>query len=348
MEKANGFVVHKYPDLDCFAALWLMKKFGGKKFTGVESAFVKFLPINEVNAEELAKENIITLDVGGGRFDHHQLSVGQENWCAAVLVARYLEVDSDPALAKLLEFVQRKDVRGEGIKSKDYIDQVFHVATVADNLNSLYPEWPEKVQEIMFEIFDSHYHTEKDWFSILEQMVNAYKAITKKGERIILINSNSPKATRASRFMKYDACVVQDPITKSVVIQWGPGIDGLKKLKKEKMIVTVATQLRLIESYFKQSCEDNNLSKIAETGEHCGWLLHESLNFVLNGSPKNPPKEPTIIPPKVIVEMVACGLEEERPFPIEICAGQNCSVDCFMHKYNFLNCEQFKKKGVER
>lgn len=343
MRKVKEFVLHKNPDLDCLGALWLMKRFGAKEFEGAESAPVQYRAIDEVNGPVLAKQEIIALDIGGGDFDHHNLRSGQENLCAAVLVARHLKIADQADLKKFLELIQRKDVKGEGIKSKDTLDQVFHLTRIMDDLNRLYPNEPEQICRTMFEIFDAHYCSENEWCALLQQLEQAFFVTTKEMQRVVLIYSDSHQASRASRYKKFDACVIKNTTAQSVAIQWSNPLHGVVQKRRERIITNTARQLRLLENRSDpQNLNSNDFSRI---GNCSGWFLHNSLNLLLYGSPKNAPSQPSHIPDQIIVQMVACSLDETSPFPEYFCRHKNCTQECNFYSFDFPNCRQFKKGG---
>lgn len=334
------FVLHLYPDLDALGALWLMKRFGEKKFPNASLAPVEFWPIQKGKGSELEKQGIIALDFGRGRFDHHDLKDGEENFCATVLVVRELEIEDYPPLTKFLEFIQRKDVKGEGVKSKDTLDQCFHLVSIADGLNRRYANNPEKVQEIVFEIFDAYYLLELEWFDVINQLKNAFQIETRNGYKITLVYSESPKAARATRFQKFDACVIKDPLTHSITIQWNRQISKLTLNARLEMVRRITKQLRILEA---SSCQEEiDQKRLDEVGEYRGWFLHDSITLLLFGSQKNPPKTASKIPDQVIAEIVACGLDSERPFPKDFCLREECGESCIFYKFDFSNCNQFK------
>ena len=78
-------VTHTGPDVDAIGAVWVVKSFF-PNWDNAEVAFVqqgttwKGLPVD-------TDENIIHVDTGSGRFDHHQLS--PDNTCACQLVVDF-------------------------------------------------------------------------------------------------------------------------------------------------------------------------------------------------------------------------------------------------------------------
>ena len=77
-----------------------------KNFPALKMPPLKYRPILPFGETEssLNAKGIILIDIGGSSFDHHKKS---EQITATRLVAEYLGVADDSALAKLLEFTER-------------------------------------------------------------------------------------------------------------------------------------------------------------------------------------------------------------------------------------------------
>jgi len=309
-QKIKSFVVHKFPDIDCLSALWLMLRFGHLKFEGVETATVDYLSIDDVDGEVLEKQGIIALDTGNWRFDHHNLSPNQKNICATVLVAKYLEIDKENALGKILNFVQRKDVEAKGVISNDYLDQAFHFSSFVDDLNLLYPNDPQKIQKVVFELLDAHYYSEKSWFDLLDQIQIAAKIQTSKGKIVYLV-SDSNKAAKATRYRGFDVCIIQETHTNNIAIQWNSS--KFKEADHKNMVMRTIVYLRFLESLYRH--EKVNVNELKSFETYLGWFLHSSSKFVLYGSRKVSITQPSSISPEFILEIVACAVDESRGLP---------------------------------
>lgn len=107
-------VTHLSPDLDAIAALWLVKKF----MPEWKEADVQFVAAGSTlnNIPPDANPDIIHVDTGNGKFDHHK---SNDNTCAAQLVLSYLQKNNlvdirlHPALDRLVSFVNLTDHFGE-------------------------------------------------------------------------------------------------------------------------------------------------------------------------------------------------------------------------------------------
>ncbi len=103
-------ITHQRPHFDEAVAIWLVMKF----LTPVLIEFVA-----NGNKEIPVPEGAILIGVGGGKLDEHtptgNRKVGE---CSATLVAKWLGVENNPALKKLLEYTLQEDERVLGSKIK--------------------------------------------------------------------------------------------------------------------------------------------------------------------------------------------------------------------------------------
>lgn len=156
----HTIVIYSRPHADTIAAIFLLRYFGNQHFPGIENATVEFW--NTVKAgktiDEWEEAGYVLVDMGGGKFDHHQEDHTAKKDCASTLIARYLGIDTDPALKRLLQYVKRDDLEGRGIVSKDVIDRAFGLSAIIMNLNRDYPDHPEYVVDIVSRIYLAHYH----------------------------------------------------------------------------------------------------------------------------------------------------------------------------------------------
>src|SRR3989344_3796508 len=99
-------VTHIGPDLDAIASVWLVKTF----WPGWEEAEITFVPAGAPpnKMEPDSDPEIIHVDTGFGKFDHHQTDA---DTCASMLV--YAEVvklhGPDPALERMMAVINDVD-----------------------------------------------------------------------------------------------------------------------------------------------------------------------------------------------------------------------------------------------
>ena len=109
-------VTHLSPDLDAIASVWLIKKY----LPDWNGAQIKFVPSGTTLDDQLpdSDKNIIHVDTGLGKFDHHQTN---DYTSATKLVYKYL-VGRD--------FVEEKEIKPlekivEYVNSTDHFAEVF-------------------------------------------------------------------------------------------------------------------------------------------------------------------------------------------------------------------------------
>lgn len=116
----NKIATHVNPHVDEIAGIWMLRKFGSKHFPGIEKAPVEYWGNGTSSMpqtpEEYLNEGILLVGIGGGMFDEHSTVEGErkEDKCAATLIADYLGISDNPELEKILEFVQKNDLKGTG------------------------------------------------------------------------------------------------------------------------------------------------------------------------------------------------------------------------------------------
>jgi len=205
LQRIRTILLHESPDLDAAFSSWLLRGFGEDRYAGVQDAELKFRPVGELpegrTAEDLEREGILAVDTGGGRFDNHGQAAPTSS---SLLVATDLAINNDRALEKLLRFVHRNDVTGEGVRSSDPTDQLLSLPTILRGLNVLFPRNPRKVVEDMHGILDAIYATEVDWFEALADADRAHWLTTSTGGRVMGIVSESSAAMKVGRFRKAD------------------------------------------------------------------------------------------------------------------------------------------------
>ena len=146
------------PQPDTILGIFLLKNFGQEKYFGIEKAEIEIwqeLPKNET-LNSLKEKGVLVLDLGRGKFDHHQTGK-----ILSQLVAEDLEVANDPALNKLLAYGKRDDKYGLGTISSDSIDKALGLSGLIVSLNKSYPEHPKKVIETILPLIEAHYKEEK-------------------------------------------------------------------------------------------------------------------------------------------------------------------------------------------
>jgi hypothetical protein len=144
---------------DTATAVFLLKNFGEKKFPGISKARVVFwtTPPSQKTPETWEEEGYLLVDLGG-RFDHHITNRRQGNRteCVSTLIAKFLEMDKNPALQKILTWARRDDLEGKGTVSNDPIDRAFGLSGIIMNLNREFHDQPQKALDFVLSILHVH------------------------------------------------------------------------------------------------------------------------------------------------------------------------------------------------
>ncbi|OGF62818.1 hypothetical protein A2662_02840 [Candidatus Giovannonibacteria bacterium RIFCSPHIGHO2_01_FULL_45_33] len=159
MDKIKAIVLPVRPQPDTLVAIFLLKRFGKTTFPGIEEAGLEVwqtMPEGKTS-EDLEKEGYILMDMGGGRFDHHEF---RGKTTASQMAAEFLGIAEDASLAKMLEYARRDDMFGKGTISEDPIDRTFGLSAIIYTLNKNLPKNSQKVLDIIMPILISHHNEE--------------------------------------------------------------------------------------------------------------------------------------------------------------------------------------------
>ena len=102
----STILVHIRPHLDEVVAVALLRLYGEALFPGISKAPVRYVEGTIAGTDEVwDKDQILPVGIGKGRFDEHrdgQKADRLKNECSATLVAKYLGVENNRELTKLL------------------------------------------------------------------------------------------------------------------------------------------------------------------------------------------------------------------------------------------------------
>ncbi|NUM35677.1 MAG: hypothetical protein HUU50_14110 [Candidatus Brocadiae bacterium] len=126
----HTIITHEYPDLDAMLCCYLLQQYGEKRYPGISKAKLCFYPAGRLpdnkTPEELEKEGILAVDIGGGKLDTHPDGITLEKekltLSASNLVAQDLGVENKESLKDILEFTRLQDSAGQSLRSKNPID----------------------------------------------------------------------------------------------------------------------------------------------------------------------------------------------------------------------------------
>lgn len=259
-------ITHISLDMDAITSTWLIKRF----LPEWDTAEIEFVPagstFNNMSPDE--NPNIIHVDTGLGRFDHHQT---QEYTSASRLVLEYLikqghiaEKKIEP-LERMINFVNDIDHFSEVNFPDPTSDRYdFSLHQIIEGLKSTI-QIEQKILNLVYILLDTI-------LLIFKKKVRAERDIEKgfifknKWGKSIALETSNEEAMKLSMKMGYVLVIRKD--AKS-------GHARIKTLPEKKYDLT---------PIFK---------KIKEIDKKGTWFLHISHNMLLNSSSKNPNFVPT-------------------------------------------------------
>lgn len=270
-------VTHMSPDLDAIASSWLIKTY----LPGWSGAEQKFVPAGETYENKKPDENpdIIHVDTGLGKFDHHQFS---ERLSATKRVFEYLlqegfikEKDL-MALEKMVKFITEIDNFGE-VHFPDPTDVKYSFMLY----EFIYPlrgrmSSDLELSSMVMLILDSILYTIKNELHAEEEIKQGAIIKSSLGKTLVMENRNEASMKYALK-KGFEVVVRRDPETGSLRIKTFPSKD-----------------YDLTELY----------EKIIKVDKNATWFLHASKNMLLNGSSKNPNSVPSTLSLKEIIELI--------------------------------------------
>lgn len=274
-------VTHISPDLDGIPAIWLLKKF----HPDFADARIELVPAgnNTYHNQPVDSDpDIVHVDVGGGRFDHHNTN---DFTCGAKLVYEYLVREGyakaeDKALERLVTILTEVDHAWDTYKwpepSSDRWE--FSVHNVLSGLKKVYPGKVQKHIEWALDSTEAVYVLLKSKVEAESEIEKGLKFKTPWGEGIGVITKNDG---------------VMDVGIKggfAVVIRKDP-TEGYVRITGSN-----AHKVDFTKAY----------AQIVKQDLHGNWFLHASKVLLRNGSTRNPTMKPT----KMSLEEVIKILQE--------------------------------------
>lgn len=254
-------VTHLAPDLDAIASVWLVKNF----MPGWENVEIITIPAGTTyqNKPVDSDKNIVHVDTGLGKFDHHQIN---SNTCAARLVFEYLElncnlsVKNTPALNRLTVYVNEidhfQDVFYPDAKADRY---EFSLASLIEGLHKTIKN-DQVVIEIAFKLLDSVFIVIKNKIAAESEIKSGYIFNSRYGQSIVMETGNSD-ALKLAQKSGFSFTAIKDPRKGHIRIKTLP----LKKYN--------------LKTLYK---------KIIKVDKKGTWYLHISGHMLINGSSRNP------------------------------------------------------------
>jgi hypothetical protein len=274
---AKRIVTHVNPDLDAITAIWLLIRFGGEDF--VDSKF-SFVPAGErLEGED---QNTIHVDTGLGKFDHHQLEMGEVDTCAAKLVYEWLvsqgRIQENEALRRLVDLVNEVDHFRE-----------FHWPEPVDDRYELFLEYvlngvklgghvksDEELVEFGMKCLDGVYTSFKIRIAAEKDFEKGVSFKTRWGKALAVETANSGTVKFGLK-KGYRVVVRRDPELGFIRIKAAP-VEGMNLSKAHE--------------------------KLREADPEATWYFHPSGKMILNGSTRNPKMRPSKLALDEVIEIL--------------------------------------------
>lgn len=273
-------VTHTNPDLDAICSVWLLRKFN----SDLREAEIVFVPAGETYKSLKVDENpnIIHVDTGLGKFDHHQLS---EKTCAAEIVFKYLKtknisLEKDKALIRLIEVVRQIDNFEDCYwpnSIADYYD--FNLAEFLAGLKSASKLDDQGLINFGSQCLEGVYSKLKLKIKAEKDLQKGYNFITAWGKAIGCLTRNS-EVLKLGQKQGYIIVIQKNPQTENVRI----------KARPDSLVDLTSVQ-----------------KKLSELDPQATWFLHISKKMLLNGSRKNPKMKPSRLSLKKIISVLKGG-----------------------------------------
>lgn len=270
-------VTHSSPDEDALASVWLIHKF----YEGWDDARVDFVPAGKTLHDNPpdSDPNIMHVDTGLGKFDHHQTS---DDTCAARLVFEFLKENNYINKYHITALDRLVGV----INDYDHFQEVFQENADSDMNDTLLVgivnglrttlKNDQKLVEVAELLFDG-------LLKIFENKINAEEAVKLGFEfesywgKTLSMETESREATALAQKKGVMLVISKSRNTGQVRIKLRP--DSKKNLEKIHEI-------------------------LVEKDPGATWFYHASGHMLLNGSTKNPDMVPTKLSLKQVVEYV--------------------------------------------
>ncbi len=270
-------VTHISIDLDAITSCWLIKKY----LNGWEDADLAFVPAGSTLNNKSPDEdpNIVHVDTGFGKFDHHQT---QEYTSASKLVFEYLcdkkliPARDETALERIMTYVNDTDHFGEVNYPNPQDDRYdFCLHQLVYGLRAINGN-DAAIVNSSFPLLEAALLLLKNKISAESEIKKGYECTIKWGKSLILETSNQ-ESIKLGLKTGYVLVATKDPRKGNIRI---------KTLPEKKYDLTSLYE------------------KIIQLDKKGTWFLHVSKNMLLNASSKNPNFVPSSLSTKKLIEIV--------------------------------------------
>lgn len=270
-------VTHFSPDLDAITSCWLIKKY----LPGWKNALIKFVPAGSSLNNQQADVNpeIIHVDTGLGKFDHHQ-------------------TDSFTSASRLVfdhlckkKFIGSKDLEAQErlislVTEFDHFREYFYPEPSSDRYTLLLHEVVEGLKKVLsddrilmdmsFKLLEGTLINFKNKVSAEKEIKKGYEFKSRWGKTLIVMTANSEVGKLAMK-IGYNLVISKHPDKGYVRIKSPP--------LKDADLTPIYNKLIIIDP-------------------KATWFLHSSKRMLLNGTSKNPTMKPSSLSIPQLIELV--------------------------------------------
>jgi hypothetical protein len=268
-------VTHIGPDLDAITSVWLIKTF----FPNWEEASIGFVPAGTTmgKIEPDSDPNILHVDTGFGKFDHHQTNA---DICASTLIYEYIkkEFGPDKALERLVSVVNEVDhFRNVFFPNPTADFWEFDLASIIDGWRLIYGDDQLKLLSLGMDALDAVYKNFQNKIWAESELELKSKSFHSKWGEGIAVETTNDDVIHVGQKRGVKIMIRKDPKKQYVRIKTlpDPSID----------LTPVYVALK-------------------EKDPTATWFLHASKHMLLNGSTKNPEMRPSTLSIDEIITVI--------------------------------------------
>ena len=312
----EAIATHRRTHPDELGAIWLVKKFGEKKYPGISTAEVIYWDAGPRTPdgrtpEEYEQEGVLPIGVGGGRLDEHPFlnRPRKEGECAFTLVAKDLGVQDDPAIQQLSEYLVNNDLRGTR--------QPLDFANFVNVLHRKHPNDPEVVMRWAMLALDALYDDQEAFWNSTPQefrknaQIEGISGPNGKTLKMVTVLSDNEQMAGFAHFVRGGraAIVIQQKSSGNVQIFIN------KSAGLELQFAEIARLVRYAEQNVRENILTTDPQILSAEGIVPGaevWHCFTQGQMLLNGSLTAPNVPPTHLSLKVIQDLVRIGVNPRR------------------------------------
>ncbi|HKZ34698.1 MAG TPA: hypothetical protein VJ179_02405 [Patescibacteria group bacterium] len=270
-------VTHYNPDRDGIFCIWILKKFDPE----FQDATIKFVSAGKTYQGKKADSNeqIVHVDTGFGRFDHHQKD---EYTCAAEKVLTYVQrkfahLKEDQALNRIVAIVKELDHARDYTWDDAANDRYeFHFDAIMHGWKLLYPDQHAKFVDWGLHLFDAIYKTMKQKILAEKEIEKGHQFESMYGKALAVETYNDDIISVSER-MGFQIVARKDP---------GKGYVRIKAFPDPSLDLTPVYE------------------EVKRRDPDATWFLHPDKHQLLNGSTKDPQMRASVLKVEDLIEVI--------------------------------------------